>query len=185
MKKEQGSITVITLVTILFMLSFLISTFVIISNRRQAQAEIKRETKGIYEEEIEDAEEIYQSYFANANDTIPIYTAEELFQISTGKRIVINNKIYTLDSSANYILMNNINFKVTDYQTEYSSLFSQKTWTKTNSTTGATETVTSTVWTTIEEQKINGTLIGIFDYNGKTITETDSENNIIIHEAQQ
>lgn len=45
MKKERGSITVITIVTILFMLSFLISTFVIIQNRRQEQAEIKRKTR--------------------------------------------------------------------------------------------------------------------------------------------
>lgn len=45
MKKERGSITIITIVTILFMLSFLISTFVIIQNRRQEQAEIKRKTR--------------------------------------------------------------------------------------------------------------------------------------------
>ena len=45
MKKERGAITLITLVTILFMLAFLVSTFTIIMNRRQSQAEIKRETK--------------------------------------------------------------------------------------------------------------------------------------------
>lgn len=45
MKKNRGAITIITLVTVLFMLSFLISTFVIIQNRRQAQEEIKRKTR--------------------------------------------------------------------------------------------------------------------------------------------
>ena len=38
MKKERGAITLITLVTILLMIAFLISTFTIIMNRRQAQA---------------------------------------------------------------------------------------------------------------------------------------------------
>lgn len=45
MKKERGAITLLTLITILFMLSFLISTYVIIANRRQAQEEIKRKTR--------------------------------------------------------------------------------------------------------------------------------------------
>lgn len=45
MKKERGAITLITLVTIVFMISFLIGTYVIMSNRRQAQEEIKRETR--------------------------------------------------------------------------------------------------------------------------------------------
>ena len=52
MKKERGAITLITLVTILFMLAFLVSTFTIIMNRRQSQAEIKRETKEIYESDF-------------------------------------------------------------------------------------------------------------------------------------
>ena len=45
MKKERGAITLITLVTIVFMILFLIGTYVIMSNRRQAQEEIKRKTR--------------------------------------------------------------------------------------------------------------------------------------------
>ena len=45
MKKERGAITLITLVTIVFMISFLIGTYVIMSNRRQTQEEIKRKTR--------------------------------------------------------------------------------------------------------------------------------------------
>ena len=45
LKKERGAITLITLVTIVFMISFLIGTYVIMSNRRQAQEEIKRKTR--------------------------------------------------------------------------------------------------------------------------------------------
>ncbi len=130
MKKERGSITVLTLVTILFMLSFLISTFVIISNRRQAQAEIKRETKGIYEGEIENKEQIYQSYFAGENEVIPIYTAEELLKIGTGKKALINNKIYKLNEASNYKLMTDIDFKVADYISTYPDVFENTTWTE-------------------------------------------------------
>lgn len=137
MKKERGAITVITLVTILFMLSFLISTFVIISNRRQAQAEIKKETKGIYEAEIGNEEEIYQSYFADENDPIPIYTAKQLIKVGTGENVFINNKIYKLTSSANYILMNDVSFKVADYITENPDLFPEKTYIGTELTTEA------------------------------------------------
>ena len=68
MKKERGAITLITLVTILFMLAFLVSTFTIIMNRRQSQAEIKRETKEIYESDVENAEQVYKSYFAGENE---------------------------------------------------------------------------------------------------------------------
>ena len=45
MKKERGAITLITLVAIVFMISFLIGTYVIMSNRRQTQEEIKRKTR--------------------------------------------------------------------------------------------------------------------------------------------
>ena len=72
MKKDRGSITIITLVTILFMLSFLISTYVIISNRRQAQTEIKRETQETYENNVEDIDAIYNSYFADEKEVISI-----------------------------------------------------------------------------------------------------------------
>lgn len=182
MKKERGAITVITLVTILFMLSFLISTFVIISNRRQAQAEIKKETKEIYNADKEDKEAIYQSYFADENETIPIYTAEQLFKIATGKSMVINNKIYKLTSSANYILMKNVDFKVVDYQTDYPDAFSEKTWTETENDTEVTKTANR--WNNIEDQIITGTLTGTFNYNGKTITETDTINSIVIHNGE-
>ena len=72
MKKERGSITIITLTTILFLISFLISTYIIIANKRQAQEEIRRKTELLYESDVENAEEIYNGYFADANTVIPI-----------------------------------------------------------------------------------------------------------------
>ncbi len=44
-------------------------------------------------------------------------------------------------------------------------------------------TITSkaTRWNNIEYQTEKGTFTGTFDYNGKTITETDTENNVLKH----
>jgi len=70
MKQERGAITILTLVTILFMLAFLISTYKIIANRRQIQAEIKQETKKIYEENMDNREQIYTDMIEQAKTSI-------------------------------------------------------------------------------------------------------------------
>ena len=69
-KGEQGAITIITLVTILFMLAFLVSTYTIIANRRQVQAEIKQETAKIYEKDIDNLEQIYKNMIEQANTSL-------------------------------------------------------------------------------------------------------------------
>lgn len=117
MKKERGAITLITLVTILFMIAFLISTFAIIMNRRQAQAELKKETKGIYESDVENVEQVYQDYFADKNMPIPINIAENLPKIGTGKYIVVDGKIYKCTKDAEYNFATNLEW--TAYPTIY------------------------------------------------------------------
>ena len=63
MKNEKGAITLITLGTIIFILVFLVSSFVIISNKLQAQIAIKKEMKNIYEREVKDVDQIYDAYY--------------------------------------------------------------------------------------------------------------------------
>lgn len=164
MKKERGSVTIITLTTILFIIAFVVSTFTIIANRRQAQAEIKKETQAIYESDVDNAEQIYQSYFANENEVIPIQTADQLFSIATNKNIVSGNKIYKYTADADYRLVNDISFNVSDYITKYPGEFQN-----------------STNWIDIEQQIEKGVFTGTFDYNGNEIIETDANGKTIIH----
>lgn len=181
MKKEHGAITLITLVTILLMIAFLISTFTIIMNRRQAQAEIKKETQKIYESDVEDVEQVYQSYFAEEGETVPIRTASSLVKatnaIENNKKefIYANNKIYICTSSSNYKLETNIKLKVSDYIEKYPDCFMDTTVT----TSGQTTTVKR--WKNIEYEKEQGNFKGIISYNGRKISETDTGNNIITH----
>lgn len=168
MKKERGSITIITLVTILFMLSFLISTYVIISNRRQAQTEIKRETQEIYENNVEDIDAIYNSYFAEENEVIPISTPDQLFRIATNGYIINNNKIYKCQDNLKYILVNNISFAVNDYLMKYPDQFKN-----------------STNWIDIEDQINKGIFTGDFNYNANKIIEIDSNGKQIIHPEKE
>lgn len=163
MKNNKGAITIIVLATTLFMIAFLISTYTIIANRRQTQAEIKRETKAVYEKDLNKLDEIYSNYIAEEYDQIPIYSVEELLQVASGKDVAIGGKIYTLSKSANYKLMNDIEFYTRDYVEKYENSFEQVEIT--DEITGQTQT--GYKWIDIEEQIINGTFIGNFDYNGK------------------
>ena len=78
-KSERGSITIITLTTILFMLAFLTSTYAIVANRRQAQEQIKKEVKAIYETKVANIEEVYNDAFVN------FQKAEEILGIDSYK----------------------------------------------------------------------------------------------------
>ena len=165
MRKQRGSITIITLVTVLFMLAFLISTFMIVTNRRQAQAQKATEMKQIYEENLDNIEEIYEGYFADETEIIPIYTAEQLLRIATNKYIFADNKIFYCSANANYSLKNDIEFKVEDYIEKYPEAFNEETGR----------------WINISEQVDNGNLIGDFYNNNNKIYERISEELVYEH----
>lgn len=115
-KSENGAITIITLVSILFMVSFLISSYILISNKAQAQKDIIEETRKIYEPTAT-MEEIYNSYFNNSK-IVPIYTVEQLLIMgSDNKNVNINGKYYDFNNDENtiYVLMNDLKFRASDY----------------------------------------------------------------------
>lgn len=116
LKKENGAITIITLVSILFLASFLISSYILVANKVKTQKEMVNETREIYES-TSSMEEIYNSYFSNDN-VIPIYTVEQLLLMGEEKDDVnINGKYYDFNNDENtiYMLMNDLKFKASDY----------------------------------------------------------------------
>lgn len=115
-KSENGAITMIVLVSVIFIVSFLISSYVLISNKAQTQKDIIEETRKIYEP-IGSMEEIYNSYFNNSN-IVPVYTVEQLLMMGTeSKNVNINGKYYNFDNDENtiYVLMNDLKFRASDY----------------------------------------------------------------------
>lgn len=162
-KEQKGAITVITLVSILFMVSFLISSFIFISNKSRAQKEMVAEIRKIYESKAT-MEEIYNSFTTTA-DTIPIYTVEQLLSIGSEKTIAIaedDGKIYNFSKNANYELMNDLSFNTANW-TEI--LGEGKEWTPIGE---------------VVKDNIGG-FTGTFEGNNYTISVTDL--NGILHEC--
>ena len=107
-KSEKGAITILVLVSVLSMLSFLISSYVIIANKVQEQKEIIVQTRSVYGNY--DLDEIYDSYFNNG-EVVPIYDTNQLFKLGTNVNGTIkqmNNKIYTFSNTGKYILMEDL-----------------------------------------------------------------------------
>lgn len=127
MKNQKGAITLITLGTVIFIIAFLLSSFVIISNRLQAQAEIKKETKNLYAKDLNNMDKIYKSYFPTEVALVPVTNAEQLLSIGSGKDFVIDGKIYNYASNKNYNLKNNIEINVSTYKTKYPNMFAAYT----------------------------------------------------------
>lgn len=111
LKNEKGAITILVLISILFMVSFLISSYVIIANKVKTQKEVIEQTRKIYEEG--NIEDIYINYFST--EIIPIYNAEQLIRIGSDDKYLIGNKYYELSENATYILMDNISFDSRDF----------------------------------------------------------------------
>ncbi len=153
LKSEKGAITIIVLVSVLFFVSFLISSYVIIANKVQAQKEMIEETKKIYEPKSS-IEDIYNSYFSS-DEVIPIYTVEQLLSIGEeDKQISIDGKYYTFTNTSSYILKNDLEFSAIDL--------------------GLTEN-----WVSLGSK--DSTFKGNFEGNGHTITVTNLNGIIKIY----
>lgn len=109
-KSEKGAVTLLVLVTILFFVMVLMSIYILVSNKTQAQIEMTRETRRIYGKET--AKDIYSSFFGD--NIIPIYTAEQFKEIGSNKNIPINEegaKYYKFSAASTYVLMNDLAFE--------------------------------------------------------------------------
>ena len=117
LKRERGAITIITIISILFMVSFLISSYLIISNKVKTQKNIIAQMRSIYDQ-TESMDNMYYSFFGK--NVVPIYTVDQLLAMGTGKRINVNGKYYDFSKTKEtiYTLMNDLSFNVADYAEE-------------------------------------------------------------------
>ena len=103
-KNENGAITMVVLVSILFMISFLISTYVIVANKVKTQKEMIEQTREIYENTAS-MEEIYDSYFHEG--IIPIYANKQYLAVGKDETIEIQElggKFYKFSPDGTYVL---------------------------------------------------------------------------------
>lgn len=113
LKSQNGAIAIIVLVSVLFLTMFLISSYMVISNKLKTQKEVIDQTRQIYENY--DLAEIYNSFFNNG--AIPIYSNEQYFKIGSNEKVIIpetGGKYYDFVDSANYILMNDLSINIQD-----------------------------------------------------------------------
>jgi len=130
-KNENGAITVVVIITILFIVSFLITTLAILSNKVRTQKEIISQTRKTYES-TKTMEEIYNSFTTN-DGVIPIFTAEQLLKIGSGNTVDVNGKFYTFTNDATYILMNDLTYSGTVISKSFEgALIGNRTFNKTS-----------------------------------------------------
>jgi len=158
LKNEKGAITLVVLVSMLFLVSFLMSAYIIVSNRAQKQKEISNEIQQIYSNK-QDLNEIYNSYFNN--EIIPIYTVEQLLKIGSGEKLLIDNKYCEMVWTATYALMNDLEFDVNE--SEVYDILGGNDWIPINNNDEFKE--------------------GYFEGNGYTITVTGLNGEVIIYSA--
>ncbi len=107
LKSQNGAIAIIVLVSVLFLTMFLISSYMVISNKLKTQKEVIDQTRQIYENY--DLAEIYNSFFNNG--AIPIYSKEQYLKIGSNEKVMIpetGGQYYYFADSGNYILMNDV-----------------------------------------------------------------------------
>lgn len=105
-KSQKGAITLIVLVSMLFLTAFLMSMYIGIANKARTSAETTKQIAEKYNN-LEEANDIYDSYFSQS-EIIPIYTREHLEKIGSGESITINGKIYTFSPNGYYTLQNDL-----------------------------------------------------------------------------
>ncbi len=78
LKKENGSITVVVLVTVLFFVTILSTAYVVVSAQRRAQMQSEITAKDVYEKDLNNAGEIYNSLAIELNSPNNISTQNQI-----------------------------------------------------------------------------------------------------------
>ena len=113
LKSENGAIAILVLISLVFLTTFLISSYVIMSNKMQSQKKVISDTKDIYENY--DLNQMYESYFDKSRDGLPDNVEQLEYIESTGTQYIdtgvfpsnnlkINIKACYTNSNALYML---------------------------------------------------------------------------------
>ena len=113
LKSENGAIAILVLISLVFLTTFLISSYVIMSNKMQSQRKVISDTKDIYENY--DLNQMYESYFDKSRDGLPDNVEQLEYIESTGTQYIdtgvfpsnnlkINIKVCYTNSNALYML---------------------------------------------------------------------------------
>lgn len=121
-KNQKGSISLFVLLSMLFLLSFIIGAFSLVNRRNAAQLQALKETQEIYKTGG-NASDIYDSILATGDTVIPVATKEQLAKIveienrqdNLTANYMIDGNLYTYKKGAHYILTNDI---ILDLKTE-------------------------------------------------------------------
>ena len=113
LKSENGAIAILVLISLVFLTTFLISSYVIMSNKMQSQRKVISDTKDIYENY--DLNQMYESYFDKSRDGLPDNVEQLEYIESTGTQYIdtgvfpsnnlkINIKACYTNSNSTYML---------------------------------------------------------------------------------
>lgn len=113
LKSENGAIAILVLISLVFLTTFLISSYVIMSNKMQSQRKVISDTKDIYENY--DLNQMYESHFDKSRDGLPDNVEQLEYIESTGTQYIdtgvfpsnnlkINIKACYTNSNSSYML---------------------------------------------------------------------------------
>lgn len=105
LKSENGAIAILVLISLVFLTTFLISSYVIMSNKMQSQRKVISDTKDIYENY--DLNQMYESYFDKSRDGLPDNVEQLEYIESTGTQYINTEIIENLNLSCEIKFMFN------------------------------------------------------------------------------
>lgn len=85
-KSEKGAITMLVLISLVFLTTFLISSYAIMSNKMKTQKKVISDTKEIYESY--NLSEMYESYFDKSKENVPAKATKIKYIESTGTQYI-------------------------------------------------------------------------------------------------
>lgn len=114
LSNEKGAISLFVVLAMMFFLVFMVGAYTTVARRNQQQAASMSDLQATYKA---DGEAQYDDLMGVEDLVVPITSAEDLFDIGSGKKKNIGSVDYVFSQDANYQLMNNIEIDMKTLQT--------------------------------------------------------------------